>query len=379
MASLAELYGRLKKNWPEQDFGPDDSMIASAIRNPAEAARRMYGSAVEGLPTMYDEPQTQLYKSLSSLAGMINPVGRQMPGTLAAINASHGSPHAFTKFRLANIGTGEGAQAYGHGLYFGEGFDSPVAMSYAPRDPAFEAALLKKYNEAERMGNYPALQVYEDYMMHKTPANMESAIAEYGFTGKDLDAAMKAHQFASKEYQKQKTSNLYNVSLRWPDAAREAADPLGPQHFLDWDAPLSQQKQFLEALTPEKMGLTLRHPEDGGFMSYVGSTGKPIGLQMKGATPEKFRERWLNRLAEIGNQEQGAGRAIGYLGGTSTTGELAPAVSNALRQAGIPGIRYLDAGSRGAGAGTSNYVVFDEDIPEIVTRNNRSLADLLRR
>ena len=32
--------------------------------------------------------------------------------------------------------------------------------------------------------------------------------------------------------------------------------------------------------------------------------------------------------------------------------------ARALREAGIPGIRYLDQGSRGAGKGTSNFVVF---------------------
>ena len=32
--------------------------------------------------------------------------------------AYHGSPHRFDKFTLDKIGTGEGAQAYGWGLYF---------------------------------------------------------------------------------------------------------------------------------------------------------------------------------------------------------------------------------------------------------------------
>src|SRR5690242_14077369 len=55
----------------------------------------------------------------------------------------HGSPHKFEKFALEKIGTGEGAQAYGHGLYFAEnknvadqyraalsGFDDPNASGY---------------------------------------------------------------------------------------------------------------------------------------------------------------------------------------------------------------------------------------------------------
>ena len=41
----------------------------------------------------------------------------------------HGSPHKFDKFDSAHIGKGEGAQAYGHGLYLA---DSPdVADEYA--------------------------------------------------------------------------------------------------------------------------------------------------------------------------------------------------------------------------------------------------------
>jgi hypothetical protein len=49
-----------------------------------------------------------------------------MPG--AGITAFHGSPHNFSKFDMSKIGTGEGAQAYGHGLYFAE--NPGVAKDY---------------------------------------------------------------------------------------------------------------------------------------------------------------------------------------------------------------------------------------------------------
>jgi hypothetical protein len=45
------------------------------------------------------------------------------------IVAYHGSPHDFEKFNSDKIGTGEGAQAYGHGLYFAE--NPTIARSYA--------------------------------------------------------------------------------------------------------------------------------------------------------------------------------------------------------------------------------------------------------
>jgi hypothetical protein len=44
------------------------------------------------------------------------------------------------------------------------------------------------------------------------------------------------------------------------------------------------------------------------------------------------------------------------------------AAANALRDAGIPGIRYLDQGSRGAGEGTHNYVVFDDKLIDIIKK-----------
>ena len=47
--------------------------------------------------------------------------------------------------------------------------------------------------------------------------------------------------------------------------------------------------------------------------------------------------------------------------------------SNTLKDAGIPGIRYLDQGSRGAGQGSYNYVVFDDSIPKIVKRNGKPI------
>ena len=44
-----------------------------------------------------------------------------------------------------------------------------------------------------------------------------------------------------------------------------------------------------------------------------------------------------------------------------------PAVS-VLLDLGIPGLRYLDQGSRGAGQGTSNYVIFDPGIIEFLRK-----------
>ena len=144
--------------------------------------------------------------------------------------------------------------------------------------------------------------------------------------------------------------NLYNVELRWPDAAREAVDPLSEEHFLHWDKPLSEQSQFVKnAISPYVREYGLPMSEEGRSLYSVMKEleGKKIGLN-SGSSPSAFNQ-------------------------------LSPQASEALYQAGIPGIRYLDQGSRGAGQGTHNYVIFDENIPNIVSRNGVSLSDLLRR
>jgi hypothetical protein len=55
-------------------------------------------------------------------------LGNKIGALPDAITAYHGSPHDFDEFDMSKIGTGEGAQAYGHGLYFAESED--VARGY---------------------------------------------------------------------------------------------------------------------------------------------------------------------------------------------------------------------------------------------------------
>jgi hypothetical protein len=66
-------------------------------------------------------------KMAEALGGQAGVLAPYMAGA-GVIKAYHGSPHRFDKFRMDRIGTGEGAQAYGHGLYFAE--NEGVARSY---------------------------------------------------------------------------------------------------------------------------------------------------------------------------------------------------------------------------------------------------------
>ena len=51
---------------------------------------------------------------------MLGVVSKALEEGRKKIRAYHGSPHDFDEFSTDKIGTGEGAQAYGRGLYFAE-------------------------------------------------------------------------------------------------------------------------------------------------------------------------------------------------------------------------------------------------------------------
>jgi hypothetical protein len=99
--------------------------------------------------------------------------------------------------------------------------------------------------------------------------------------------------------------------------------------MLDWDKPLSQQApEVYEAIRQMYMQKKITVPSSGPVGSMVHDLGMNLGA---------------------------AGDASKY-----------------LASQGIPGIRYLDQGSRSAGQGTSNFVVFDPEIIRILERNGEA-------
>ena len=108
--------------------------------------------------------------------------------------------------------------------------------------------------------------------------------------------------------------------------------------MLDWDKPLSQQPEVLNA------------------MGYSADAAKRVfGDDATGAT----LYQWI---------------AGGKANNPANASRQARA-SKGLMSQGIPGIRYLDGGSRSGGAGTSNFVVFpgNEGLLSILERNGKPL------
>lgn len=264
--------------------------------------------------------------------GVRNAQGMYIPrGQMGAIdNLYHGSPHTFDRFDLSKIGTGEGEQAYGYGAYLSESPD--VAKTYAPRDITFENKVMQLYKQAEKSGDYDSMSVYENYLIQKQPEEILAQIndVESGISDSQKKKMLSAYKKAEALYQNQKGTGLYQARLAWPDSAREAADPLSPENFLDWDKPLSQQGGI-------------------GRFASLPEYARPLDdVEASNIDGQRLYQRLVNK---VGEQE----------------------AARILNQAGIPGVRYLDAGSRGAGKGTSNYVVFDDKMIDIVSRNNQPI------
>jgi len=258
-------------------------------------------------------------------------IGQQLLREGAGVGgiAWHGSPHKFAKPDLSKIGTGEGAQAYGHGFYSAEDID--VAKNYSPRDYDYEDALSKAYNRASNSGDYEAMEVYERAMMHYTPAEIRADALDpestlYGMQ----DTALRI----SDEISEIPINNSHLYKMNIPD---ETIDKM-----LDWDKPLSEQKYALKSLRDH----------------YEKTYGDPdIVMQQLGLSP-KMRGGELYR--ELGGTMQNQRHASGV-----------------LNTAGIPGIKYLDGDSRAAGQGSRNFVSFTPDHIEMLERNGIPMKGLL--
>lgn len=210
----------------------------------------------------------------------------------------HGTPHTVDRFSLNKIGTGEGAQAYGWGLYY---------------------ASLREIADYYRktLSNRGSIDTAENIARQMFPGqnhgNIGGLIAQAATL--DLDARMQQNRNASirgldtkqlqeaiDQFKRETSGNLYRVDIP------EDSD------LLDWDKPLSEQ--------PEKVKAALaKLSEQYGFEYADSYTGR-----------EMYRA-----LASDANAE-GLGSATGR--------DPEQAASELLLAAGIPGLRYLDGTSR---------------------------------
>jgi hypothetical protein len=76
--------------------------------------------AASGMPQSFYDPSRSLAENAGDPRALEQATNVALSAGPGVIKAFHGSPYDFSKFDLSQVGTGEGAQVHGHGLYFTE-------------------------------------------------------------------------------------------------------------------------------------------------------------------------------------------------------------------------------------------------------------------
>ena len=269
-----------------------------------------------------------------------------------SIAAHHGTPHKVDKFTTAKIGTGEGAQAYGWGLYFAE--EKKVATGY--RDALSGVKLLDAKGEVlVGLTSNPVTQkiLKEAQSFWKNgETTLPSIISE--ITQRKRQAELWASSGSNVESNTEFVSGseealrlLQGGSSAKIDGNLYTAElDVEPEDLLDWDKPISEQSPKVKA--------ALQSVSDNWL--WQDAISRKGGERVGGALYSTLRATFPD--AEFSRDGVDASKKA----------------SEALLAAGIPGIRYLDGGSRSEGQGTYNYVAFDENLIRITEENGNRIA-----
>ena len=317
--------------------------------------------------------------------------GAGMDLAMPLMTLYHGSPHMFNKFDMSKIGTGEGNQAYGYGLYMAE--NPGVAGSYASmshkqivesaadvlkRQAADEElSVLKRKSDAMTLSD-----LYEDMPLPKK---------EYEELQVKISNLESKRAAKILEEEKKRAGNLYQVDL--PDEHIEK--------MLDWDKKFEQQ--------PKSVQKTLRKLFPQSYLDDLSDSWNQT-IELEGMTGSELHQM----VKRSGVDDRMPRLDEEYLRPLEDDERAALF----LKREGVPGVKYRDGNSRNINPGFSygerfgeksasytiggefvsspplkskadakiwydnemdkrakkNFVVFDDTLPQITHRNNQSLG-----
>jgi GNAT superfamily N-acetyltransferase len=254
--------------------------------------------------------------------------------------AYHGTPHTVDKFSTDKIGTGEGAQAYGWGLYFSSNRD--VAQFY--RDTLTKTA-------DSTINGKPISALYEQLEKKADRASGKTADALYEKMAflEDLELTLSFDESieridsdATKEWalslrdKYQPAGNIYKVEL--PDDG----------DYLDWDKSQleNSNEKFIDAF---------------GSITSSREAKRILYTHSFSLTGEEIYEDIVSAYMETDGIDRDAAKK---------------SASMLLKSVGIPGITYMGEFSR-VNEGARNYVIFDENNVQITGILFQPDSDLL--
>jgi hypothetical protein len=238
-----------------------------------------------------------------------------------SIKAYHGSPYQFEQFDIEKIGTGEGAQAYGYGLYFAESED--VARGYKealtnprievdgkPADLIYTADIRERFSDLyDEVGDEISQERLDIILSNMSQANTESDLENVLSSFRREERQLFENYIRPRSEFVEPEGALYEVQIQ-----------TGQDELINWDRPVREQ--------PPRIRDAL--------------------LKLEGVDENTKGEFAYYRLAP-----QATGK------------EAQKQATDRARELGIKGIKYADGFSRKTEGGTSNFVIFDSRIIDI--------------
>ena len=260
----------------------------------AEDAGKIAADA-SGLARSAIQLDTDMLSEIFQPAGEARSAGAASRDAPSVMKAYHGTPHEFDRFDSTKIGTGEGAQAYGHGLYFAE--NEKIAQHYKQKLSSVNSNPLE--DALITMDGSPAA-------MAKFDSDLNQALS---FASISDNPEIAARDFASFVGRRETPElvQAFREAMDNKGSMYEVAVEGSPDEFINYDARLDEQSDLVKSVL---------------------GTGE---------------ETAAARLQRAYTNEMFGGDMIGQDRATPTE------VSQGLLSKGIKGIRYLDASSRGMG------------------------------
>ena len=312
---------------------------------------------------LYDDIE---YYSVDDLPATNNPSEAKgiaaLPESEDYITAYHGSGADFDKFDIRKIGSGEGMQAFGRGLYFAE--EELVGKEYQKALGTIIKYDGKTIMKGDRQVGTTGNQDLDDMLMMEF-GDIDKAIENAKFERNalvetdNMPATNDPYQWWQDiiddlEHMKEQgllevenTGKIYKSKLN-----------VTPDELLDLDKPLNKQSKVVQ----EKIDELLTKPLSEFELMWG-------DIDAGRSASETLESNYLELVREEFPEELSSAISRGYHGDELRTmlEELLgrKGASEALESVGIKGNKYKDEFSRGKEGGTSNFVIFDDRVIDI--------------
>jgi len=316
-------------------------------------------------------------KALAPKAGMMAENYMVKQGMIQPLTVYHGTPHTIQgQFDINKVGTGEGAQAFGHGMYFAE--NPNVAIQY--KNILSKPEFTKTGEGIELRGQLPRMldESYDelvakngiqqtnygdvtDIVGQRLDRQMKDALKANDMDWYNKTADMKLDLRRFIENPPENTGNLYKVDI---------PDEYIPNMLL-WDEPLSKQpkavQQALEKLDPQ-----MYSPKGADY--DASDLGQLIYERLTNTADKPLRDVWVKKRDEL--LKKGLTNNPELMAHLDTNPNSAAEASKLLDSLGIKGIKYKDEGSRKTNLSTNthNFVVFDPAQVKILEQNSKPVT-----